>query len=98
MLVQYVAHIKKVLIHNIENVQKRSTNLIRICKHLPYEERLAILQLATLKFQRYRRDMIEVFNIWNNSYDATVVPLLVQNLDTCTCGNSLKLTVQRCDY
>jgi len=41
----------------------RATKLVTSIKHLPYAERLKALQLPTLKYRRYRGDMIEV-----NSY------------------------------
>ena len=89
---------KKSLIRDIENVQKRATKLMRQCKKLPYEERLAQLQLPTLKYRRFRGDMIEVFKILNGFYDAAVVPSLVRNFDTRCRGNALKLKVERCRY
>ena len=49
------------------------------------------LKLPTLKFRRIRGDIIEVFKILNGYYDFQNTPTLVRNLDTTTCGNSLKL-------
>jgi len=89
---------KKGLIRDIENVQKRATKLIRCCKKLSYEDRLVKLQLPTLKYRRFRGDMIEVFKILNGFYDDNVVPCLVRNLDTRNRGNSLKLKVDRCNF
>ena len=39
--------------------------------------------------------MIEVFNILNGFYDASVVPTLLRNYDTRTRGNDLKLMHSR---
>jgi hypothetical protein len=89
---------KKGLITDIEKIQKRATKFIRDCKNLSYQERLATLQLPTLKYRRFRGDMIEVFKILNNFYDSEAVPTLVRNLDTRTRGHSCKLSVQRCQY
>ena len=89
---------KKGLIRDIEKVQKRATKLIHSCKKLSYVERLALLQLPTLKYRRFRGDMIEVFKILNGFYDCKVVPDLARNYDTRSPGNSFKLKVERCNY
>ena len=65
---------------------------------LTYEDRLALLQLPTLKYRRFRGDMIEVFKILHGFYEAKIVPPLERNLDTRTRGNSFKLKVERCNY
>jgi len=88
---------KKSLIRDIENVQKRATKLIHACKKMTYMERLVYLQLPTLKYRRFRGDMIEVYKILNGFYDARVVPPLVRNCDTRSRGNSFKLRVERCN-
>src|SRR6266516_7054805 len=84
---------KKGLIRGLETVQKRATKLIRVCKDLSYKDRLVFLQLPTLKYRRFRGDMIEVYKILNGFYDANVVPSLERNLDSRTHGNSFKLKV-----
>jgi hypothetical protein len=89
---------KKGIIRELENVQKRATKLIYNCKGLSYKDRLMFLQLPTLKFRRYRGDMIEVFKILNQLYDINVVPPLNRNLGSRTRGNSFKLHVDRCKY
>src|SRR6267154_393603 len=72
---------KKGLIRDLEAVQKRATRLIRPCKALSYKDRLLFLQLPTLKYRRFRGDMIEVYKIVNGLYDAKIVPPLERNLD-----------------
>jgi len=89
---------KKAFIRDIEAVQKRASKLVYACKGLSYESRLALLQLPTLKYRRFRGDMIEVYKILNGFYDANVIPLLERNMDTRTRGNSFKLKVGRCHY
>ena len=89
---------KKGLIRDIEAIQKRATKLIRGCKGMSYNERLMWLQLPTLKYRRFRGDMLEVYKILHNLYDVKTVPSLTINLDTRTCGNSFKLNVERCNY
>ena len=52
---------KKKYINSIENVQRRATNLIPQIKGLTYENILRTLNLPTLKYRRYRGDMIETY-------------------------------------
>lgn len=47
----------------IEKVQKRATKCIKGLENLPYEERLAKLNLHSLHYRRRRGDMIQVFKI-----------------------------------
>ena len=47
----------------IEKVQRRATKLIPVLKDLDYKERLRQLKLPTLKYRRYRGDLIQVFKI-----------------------------------
>src|SRR4029077_5395712 len=54
---------RKLLIIDIEKVQKCATKMITGCKHLSYEGRLRYFGLSTLKFRRFRRDMIEAYQI-----------------------------------
>src|SRR5437867_99351 len=89
---------KKGLINDIELIQKKATKLIRYCKGMSYRERLMYLQLPTLKYRRFRGDMLEVYKILNDIYDSQTVPFLPLHLDSRTRGNSLKLKVNRCNY
>ena len=45
-------------------------------KKLPYKDRLKHLHLVTLKYRRFRGDMIEVYKIVTNKYESTVSPVL----------------------
>ena len=85
---------KKCDITDIEKVQKRATKLIikLSLKNRSYKERLKILNLPTLKYRRLRGDMIDVFKIANNMYDASSVPVLPFDI---TRGNCFKLSNQR---
>ena len=65
---------------------------------MSYRERLMYLQLPTLKYRRFRGDMLEVYKILNDIYDSQTVPFLPLHLDSRTRGNSLKLKVNRCNY
>ena len=53
----------------IEKVQRRATKLIPMLKDLIYKERLRQLKLPTLKYWRYRGDLIQVFKIINEIDD-----------------------------
>ena len=61
-------HLKK-YINAIESVQRRATKMVPGLSNLSYKERLEQLQLPTLKYRRYRGDMIEVYKIAHNLYD-----------------------------
>ena len=52
----------------LEKVQRRATKLVPALANLPYEDRLARLDLTTLEERRHRGDMIEVYKIVNG-YD-----------------------------
>ena len=79
-------------ITEIEKVQKRATKLIISFKKFPYKERLRRLNLPTLKYRRVRGDMIEVFKIISNIYDASSVPTLPLDTSSVTRGISFKLS------
>src|SRR3989442_7017333 len=64
---------KKGLINDIELIQKKATKLIRYCKGMSYRERLMYLQLPTLKYRRFRGDILQVYKILNNMYDSQTV-------------------------
>ena len=75
--------------------KKEPLNLIISLKNCSYKERLQILNLPTLKYRRLRGDMIDVFKIANNMYDASSVPLLPFDKSHITRGNCFKLSYQR---
>jgi hypothetical protein len=89
---------RKLLITDIEKVQKRATKMITGCKHLSYEGRLRYLGLPTLKFRRFRGDMIEAYKIMSDQYDSRMVPTLIQSNNVGTRGHSLKLQTERSKY
>ena len=49
----------------IEKVQRRATKLLKETKKLSYDARLKMLDLPTLKYRRFRGDMIQVYKINN---------------------------------
>ena len=46
----------------LERVKKRTTKLIKCLNNLGYEERLKKLGLFSLKYRRFRGDLIKAFN------------------------------------
>jgi len=78
-------------IEEVEKIQKRATKLIIKLKDKPHKERLIHLNLPMLKYRRLRGDMIEVFKIIHNIYDAKVSPQLILNKRANTRGNNFKL-------
>jgi len=62
-----VGHIK-----HIEKVQMRATKLIARIKDLSYSERLKELKLPTLKYRRFRGDMIELYKMITGIYNKDV--------------------------
>ena len=50
-------------IEKLEKFQRRATKLVPTLSELPYEERLARLQIPTLESRRSRGDLIEAFKI-----------------------------------
>ena len=73
----------------LENVQRRATRYIPGLKNMTYEQRLRELKLPTLKYRRYRGDMIETFKITHDLYDKDVtagfLPMVPQ--DSITRGH-----------
>ena len=62
----------KKFIDIIENVQRRATKQIPGLSRLSYQRRLETIDLPTLKFRRYRGDMIEVYKMAHDLYDTKV--------------------------
>ena len=60
----------------MEKVQRRATKLIPEFKKLKYEQRLAILNLPTLKYRRLRGDMILTYNIFEGGDKEVIEKLL----------------------
>jgi len=63
-----------------KQVQKRATKLAIKLRNKPYRDRLFHLNLSTLKYKRLRGDMIEVFKLTHNIYDAILNILKVDSI------------------
>jgi len=91
-------------VDKLERVQKRATKLIPELSKKSYSDRLKTLKLPTLKYRRYRGDMLELFKIIKGRpiYD----PACVTHLDFMkltdnsirTRGNKFKLVQRQCHY
>ena len=63
-------------IKQIEKIQKNFTRLIYGMKNMEYAQRLKQLKLPSLRFRRFRGDLLEVYKLTHNLYD----PVTTKNL------------------
>ena len=75
----------------IEKVQRRFTRMITVLQHLPYDERLTILNLTTLSTRRLRGDLIEAFKIMKGYEKASPQVWFDYSDISYTRGHSMKL-------
>ena len=73
----------------------KSINLLRVNS---YEDRLIKLKLPSLEFRRLRGDMIEVFKISNNKYDAQTTNTFFEFCENMTRNNGKKLTKNQVNF
>ena len=79
----------------IEKVQRRATKILKGMKDKPYEERLRSLNLPSLKYRRFRGDLIQTYKILNEIDDLRVNDFYVLNTNS-TRENDIKLTIKFC--
>ncbi len=80
----------------IENVQRRATKMVPQLKDMSYTNRLKHLKMPTLRYRRFRGDMIETFKIIRHIYDQRAIPTLSpENPDRRTRGHEFKLYKHR---
>ena len=79
----------------IERVQRRATKILPALRECSYEERMRVLKLPSLKYRRYRADMIQTFKILNKMDDLNVNDFYKFNTNN-TRENDIKLTIQHC--
>lgn len=84
-------------IEQIERVQRRITRLPQELKDLPYEERLAILDLTTLRERRTRGDLIETYKILNGHYKCNLRGIYHISQNTNLRGHDQKLAKEKCN-
>ena len=61
------------MINIIENVQRRATRQVEGFLNKTYIERLEDMKLPTLKYRRYRGDMIECYKLLHGLYDNEII-------------------------
>jgi len=79
----------------LEKVQRRFTRMIPAVKNLPYERRLAKLQMWTLEARRIRADIIEVYKIIHGLSTVDFSCYFEFSHHERTRGHSLKLQKNR---
>ena len=75
-----------------EKVQRRATKLVKSYKDLPYNKRLQILNLPTLKYRRCRGDLVQLYKIINNIDDLDFDKFFTSNTNV-TRNHELKINV-----
>ena len=75
----------------IEKVQRRATKLVRDVKDLPYEQRLIALSLPSLKYRRFRGDLIQYFKIRSGIDDLNFDTFFSYNKSFCTRSANINL-------
>ena len=78
-------------INSVERVQRRVTRTVRGLRNLPYEERLALLQIDSLKKRRVKTDMIELFKIINGYTCLQPERFFTFNVQARTRGHNFKI-------
>jgi len=65
--IQCGLHIRLTLIETLEKVQKNATKMVPSRSRLSYSNRLKYLNIPTLRYRRYRSDIIEMYKCMNSS-------------------------------
>ena len=84
----------RVLIDELEKVQKRFTRMVRSCKDLSYTERLQKLQLPSLMYRRRRADLILLYRMVSGQLKEFLCPGLTLCPDIRTRGHDYKLATR----
>ncbi|XP_062573658.1 uncharacterized protein LOC134235533 [Saccostrea cucullata] len=83
----------------VEGVQRKATKQITGISDLTYSERLKKLKLPTLRYRRYRGDMIEIYKNTSGKYDTKAANFVKFRRDHVgrepASVNSKQLLIQR---
>ena len=79
----------------IENVQRRTTKLVKNIQHLSYSDRSRYLGLPSLQYRRLRSDMVETFRIINNIDKVSSNKIFPKN-EITTRGHKHKICKKQC--
>ena len=74
----------------IENVLRRASKMLPRLSNLTYEERLAKIEILSMKYQRMRGDMIMVYKVLNG-YESSLEHLCAVDNNSITRGHNFKL-------
>ena len=76
----------------VERVQRRATRMVQSLRHLPYEERLRLLQLPSLYYRHRRGDMIHAYQMFRGGVDADPSHFFLLPTETITRGHPYKIS------
>ena len=79
----------------LERVQRRITKIPPELKNLPYTERLARLNLTSLRERRHRGDLIETFKITSGYYQCNISNIYHKSQNQNLRGHSQKLEKEK---
>ena len=79
----------------LERIQRRATKMVRGLKNVPYQERLIMLQLTSVKQRLLRGDLIEVYKILTGRSKLKADLFFERSTSTRTRGHHLKLEKRR---
>ena len=80
----------------IERVQRRATKLLYEIREWSYERRLKFLNLPSLKYWRYRGDLIQTYKIIRSIDDLKTEDFFIVRNDTSTRSMNVNLYIENC--
>ena len=79
----------------LEKVQRRATKMVQGLRNVPYEDRLRVLKLPSIRDRVQRGDLIETFKIVTGKTRLDATQFFERNQDDRTRGHHLKLKTLR---
>ena len=80
----------------IERVQRRATKLLYEIREWSYERRLKFVNLPSLKYQRYRGDLIQTYKIIHSIDDLKTEDFFTVRNDINTRSMNVNLYIENC--